>query len=209
MKNRIAFDLDDVLSRTAERMALISNAEWGTNLTVDDISEDWPAMWGVSAAEADRRSLFLNSAEVVLSYEAFEEAMPVLDALKSKRVDPIITTSRPNLVSEPTRLWLNRNFKGIFSGIYHAGIYDGPEDPSKYSQTKAELYRALDVQYVIDDQPKHVLGARKVGRAAVMLGDYAWNRSQRTEVSKRGGVWISDWQGVGEYFEERLNRTAA
>ncbi|OYW41969.1 hypothetical protein B7Z28_01930, partial [Candidatus Saccharibacteria bacterium 32-45-3] len=48
----VTVDIDDVLALSAQAFINHSNEKWLTNLTVDDYSEDWGAVWGLDKHDA-------------------------------------------------------------------------------------------------------------------------------------------------------------
>lgn len=195
----IAVDVDEVLSVGAQAFVDFSNTRWGTRLTINDIDEDWCKMWQVDKAEALRRSKEYHESGVISTFTAYDAALPVLEHLKND-YSLVITTSRNRLVSSETRAWLNERYPGIFDEVYFSGIFDchsGYEDAA--TCTKASLHKKIGASYVIDDQPKHCIGAVGVDARAILFGNYAWNR----EVDLPAGVTRCDnWEEVREYFDE-------
>ena len=60
-RGSIAIDLDDVLAAHVESFVAFSNANYGTNLGVEDYRDHWANLWGVENEEIERRAakLFL------------------------------------------------------------------------------------------------------------------------------------------------------
>jgi hypothetical protein len=97
---------------------------------------------------------------------------------------------------------IGRCFPGIFNGdIHYVGIWgSGAHILNKLRQTKAELCRELDIDYLIDDQLKHCIGVAEIGIRALLFGDYSWNQvNQLPKMVTR----VKDWAAVLEYFNEQ------
>lgn len=197
-KQVIAVDLDDVLAASIPAFVEFSNKKWGTKLTVEDYQENWMGMWGIDKATLIQRSDIIRS-ELWKSLEHSEEALPVLNGL-ARDYKLVITTSRRREMEKPTKDWINEYFHGIFEEIHHAGIFDKLRGEEAAKQTKAELYKQIGADYIIDDHPKHCLGADTAGIKAILFGDYPWNRNAKLPA---GVIRLRTWGEVGEYFARR------
>lgn len=195
----IAVDIDDVLASSAAAWVIYSNAQWGTNLTIEDYDEDWAKMWGVDHEEAARRALQINTSGLVGTYEDFREAKAVLERLAA-RYRLVITSSRVEYQRADTLEWLEKRFGGVFEAIHFGGFYDNWQ-PDSVKHTKAGLLQSIGADYLIDDQPKHCLAAAAVGVEALLFGEYAWSR--RVDNLPTGVTRCKDWVAVGKYFDGR------
>ncbi len=201
MKQTIAVDIDDVLSRSAEGFIAFSNQQWGMKLRLEEYQEEWTVVWGVDLHEAMRRSVEFHSSGVVSGYEPYESAASTLKRL-SKHFNLIAVTSRREILGPETNAWMTRHFPHIFQGLQYTGIWDREltisSVPSALSRTKADLCLEFGAEYLIDDQPKHCIGAAKSGVKALLFGDYAWGRV-KGDLPPRV-TRARNWQEVGEYF---------
>jgi len=203
MKQRktIAVDIDDVLARSAEGFVAFSNERWGMQLQPEDYQEEWAVVWGVPLEEALRRSIEFHSSGVVGGYQPYEAALPVLRRLAIK-FDLVAVTSRKTLIKPETDRWLDRHFPHIFREVHYAGIWDKQlthhDVARRLAHTKAEVCRQIGADYLIDDQPKHCIGAAKAGIKAILFGDYKWNRQQQE--LPEGVTRARHWDDVLEYF---------
>jgi len=195
----IAVDIDDVLALNAQGFIEFSNREFATNLQISDYKEHWADMWQVDFEETERRARVFHESKIVASYQHIKESVFVLDALKDK-FHLVIVTSRRNVLKDSTRAWLDTYFNGMFERIYFAGIYDGPLTKGSYVKTKAEVFKEILPDYVIDDQIKHCQAAIELGIDAVLFGNYSWNNAEELPL---GMVRCKDWNEVGRYFENK------
>jgi phosphoglycolate phosphatase-like HAD superfamily hydrolase len=193
----IAIDLDDVLAANAAGFVAFSNLRWGTNLRPEDYSERWEDLWQADVEETERRSLEFHASGVSLRYEHDRDAVHVLQHL-AKTYTLMIVTSRRRLVEPETRAWLEQHYAGIFDEVHFAGIYDDGVRETTHMETKGDIFRSLQVSYVIDDQPKHCIAAVEHGAHAVLFGLYPWNKDQQIP---EGVTHCYDWLAVGEYFD--------
>ncbi len=194
----IAVDIDDVLSHNVPEFVRWSNQQYGLKLTVDDYDEDWSRMWQVDHAEAARRNADFHASSVMAGYEHHDQAVPVLEELKS-HYELVVITSRPTRLRDLTLEWLERNYPTMFSQVHFAGMWDVITEHS-HKATKAELASKLGIDYLIDDQPKHVFAVAEAGISAVLFGDYPWNRDLDLP---DGVIRCADWSAVREYFDEQ------
>lgn len=194
----IAVDVDEVLSASAEGFVAYSNDKWGTNLTVEDYDEHWSKMWQITEEETNERWKVYNNERVISTYGAFLEALEVLQKL-AENYELVVATSRPRVLNADTKAWIDNNFPGVFSNIYHSGIYDDGESTDSHKMSKADMCLEIGADYLIDDQPKHCEGVAKVGIKAILFGEYPWNRSV---VLPEGVTRCRDWKAVLEYFNE-------
>ena len=197
-RETIAVDIDDVLARSAEAFITFSNQQWGMQLTPEDYQEDWATVWSVPLEEAIARGEILQSFMGVSGHRTFEEALPVLRRLAEK-FDLVTLTSRREVLKPDTDAWIAQHFPGIFKELHYAGIWDNPPDVLQaLEHTKGELCREIGADYLIDDHPKHCIGAAAAGIRAVLFGDYAWNRGEQS--LPNGIVRARRWHDVAEYF---------
>lgn len=195
----IAVDIDDVLALSAKDFIAFTNQRWGTNLTIDDFDEHWAKVWQVDHEEELKRKDEFLSSGIIKNYDHFPEAIEVLKALK-KNYKLVVLTSRVKALNQDTQNWINKNFKGLFSEIHLSGIWDDPNQLSieKIHYTKAEVFRKIGADYLIDDQLKHCIGVSKAGMPALLFGDYAWNQTESK--LPKNITRVKDWYEVLEYF---------
>jgi hypothetical protein len=201
-KQIIAVDLDDVLAASAEGFAAYSDSQWGGSHKPEQYLEEWAVFWGVPLEEALRRSVQFHASDAVANYNHFEDALPVLLHLK-KHYELIVVTSRRAVLKGHTDTWLETHFPRIFTAIHYAGIWDAdhrtPEEVKKVlSNTKATICSELGANYLIDDQPKHCIGAAGAGITSLLFGDYPWAKIE--EMPPRVHL-VKDWAAVQEFFD--------
>lgn len=200
MKKIIAVDVDEVLSASAEGFVNYSNDKWGTNLTIEDYDEHWSKMWQITEEETNERWRIYNDERIINTYGVFLEALEVLQTL-AEDYTLVVATSRPKVLSADTKIWIEKNFPGVFSNVHFSGIYDNGATEGSHMVSKADMCLEIGADYLIDDQPKHCAGVAKVGVEAILFGDYPWNRYVETP---NGVTRCKDWRAVQEYFSERI-----
>lgn len=199
-KKVIAVDIDDVLSNFAQELIALSNQKWGTNLTLDDYTEHWGEMWKVDDEIVKKRSDELHDAELAFKLKHSSDARPILKKL-SKKYRLVLVTSRRQVITQETKVWIDKFFKDIFEDLHFTGFYDTKNHASVQIQsTKVEILKQVGADYLIDDQPKHCFAAARTGIKALLFGVYPWN--QNIKELPKGVIRVKNWQEVLEYFNE-------
>lgn len=191
----IAVDIDDVLALSVDSFISWSNEKFGTNIKFEDYIEDWSELWNISQGETTKRVNRMYEEGLPSRYSHIEEAVKVLNKLKTD-YELIVATARRSAEHLVTKSWIKQHYPSVFKDVHFAGIWDEitEESPQK---TKAKLCRELGVDYLIDDQLKHCIGAHNVGVKALLYGDYPWNA--HADLPK-GIIRVSNWQEVESYF---------
>lgn len=198
IKPTIAIDVDDVISATASSFIEFSNERYGTNLTIDDYQEHWKEMWKIDLEETGRRAKEFHESGYVAQYEVVSGAREVLEELK-KRFRLVVLTNRHGELQKLTHDWLDSYYRGIFDDVVFTGFYDQLTDGS-WKQHKGGLAQTLGARYLIDDQPKHIIGAVEHGIEGLLFGEYVWNRHT---LLPAGATRVRDWEAVLRYFDNK------
>lgn len=195
----IAVDIDEVLGAYAVEFVKFSNERWGTHLTVDDYKEHWSEMWEVDMEETTRRAKELYKSgmtgripHIIGANEALKQLM--------KDFDIVLVTSRPIVLEQETRAWLEKYYSDVVTAIYFAGMYDGAVTSNSFMQTKATIYSELKPAFVVDDQLKHCYAAVELGIDTILFGDYPWNQDMN---ATEGLVRCHDWQAVIDHIQSQ------
>jgi len=128
-------------------------------------------------------------------YSHVSEAVEVLNKLKPD-YELIVATARRSAEHMLTRDWIKKHYPAVFKDVHFAGIWDEITEHSP-KKTKARLCRELGVDYLIDDQVKHCIGASGVGVKALLYGDYPWNNNTDLpdEIDR-----VLNWKEIDYYF---------
>ncbi len=198
-KQIIAVDIDDVLTYSALPLVEYGNKRFGLSGTIDDFDENLMNLWRMTHEQVEEEIvLYLTSGELE-KLLVIPEALDVLRELK-KNYQLIALTSRRDIVKDITKEYLDTHYPTIFEAIYHSGIYGtGKGEHTQHKLTKADRLQEVGANYLIDDQPKHCIGASEIGVKSILFGDYKWNRV--TEPFAKGITRCRDWASVLTYFE--------
>ena len=192
----IAVDLDDVLADSAIDFVEYGNKKWGTNLTIESYDEDWSTMWQMDHQTLREMSNHWHTTGQNLKHRPKTDALDALTRLRD-RFSLIILTSRRIESQKDTIEWINLHFKGVFDDIVFCGIWDKMHKHNN-KITKAEMCLRIKAYYLIDDQPKHIIGCTSAGIKCIMFGNYPWNRDIALP---DGAIRAVNWQEVLEYFD--------
>lgn len=195
-KPTIAVDIDDVLFPFVIGIAEHFNKLNGATLTPEDfISFKFEEVWGGTAEE---------SVVIVDEFQSTDsiELLPVAGASQAfsrLRADfeIVLVTARNSLFEPQTTSWLQAHFPGLFDGLIFAGNdYDG-----RGFRTKGEICKEIGAVLLIDDHPKNILSATKVGIDGILFGEKAWtNMDSLSELSVRH---CRNWEEtVGYIYDE-------
>lgn len=198
---KIAVDIDEVLADFVNHFVRFSNERWSTTLCFDDYDENWAAMWGVDLDEMKVRAQSYYNSDLVENLTVIPGAHKGLTSL-AVNYDIVALTSRPRVVSHRTVSWIDKHYGELLTEetIHFAGLWDELTEHS-HKRTKGELVQDLGIDILIDDQPKHCLGAAECGKSAILFGDYAWNRDIMLPSNV---VRCVDWSAV----EQEIDRIA-
>lgn len=191
-KKSIAFDVDDVLASHVESFVVFSNETYGTNLTMEDYSDDWPKLWGVAGDEVNKRALEFQTIQRIAAFTVKDDAQMALEQLKTKYDLYVITARRQHLVDTSID-WINRHFPNVFKEIHFVPMW---EPNNKI--TKSDICKKIGADYLVDDLPRHCNIAADAGIKAILFGNYAWNRNEKIvdNVTR-----CKDWNKLLQYFE--------
>lgn len=205
----IAIDIDDVLAQSSQAFVDFSNRRWGTQLSLEQYSEDWATMWGLDRDSPEHiRIVRERGSEALVAtipvMGRIDGAYEVLKRLKTK-ARLIVVTSRKEALKPETIHWLNTYYPDIFhqGTVYFTGFYERLATGS-WALHKGDMLRELGAQYLIDDQVKHCNGAVSCGVRALLFGSYA-HHTQSDPVHE-SVVPVRDWRAVGEFFNEEFKR---
>lgn len=193
----IGVDIDDVIAANAAGFIEYSNNKYGTHLTVDDYQDHWGEVWKAEHEEAERRAVEYHESGHIATYGIIEGAHEVLGELKDRYALVVLTTRR-NSINQLTREWIDKYYPDIFDELIFSGFFDSPTEKSIH-MTKGELAMRVGMDYLIDDQLKHVQSAAEMGVNGLLFGEYPWNMIEKlpSNVTR-----VKNWEEVRKYFKK-------
>ncbi|MFV0485141.1 MAG: 5' nucleotidase, NT5C type [Candidatus Saccharimonadales bacterium] len=187
----LAVDIDNVLADFNEAFVDYANKNWNSNITVDDITEDWAKLFGVDEVEWQRRAteLFSDKSQVYRNLPLIPGVEKEMAKL-GQHFDIIAITSRSRGTESATRAWLDANLPGMISEVHFSGIYDRFEDGiDSCKQTKGEICKSLNIDFFIDDEPKHCVASADHDISTIIFGEYPTNRDFNDPRIPRAKTW--------------------
>ncbi|MEI7792390.1 MAG: hypothetical protein WCI57_02815 [Candidatus Berkelbacteria bacterium] len=178
---KIAFDLDDVLTNTTEKLTDYFNHLHGTSHTlVDHVTFGLHEVW--CKPEEYCRTVcddFLSLHIPELS--PYEGAQVLLEQLSSNGYEIVIISSRPSIHFGATEAWIAKHFSGLKIELYLAG----QKHLNIPGRTKAEICKSIGATYIVDDAPHHIDDCSSEG-ILCFLWDRPWNQDYKeTDVARR------------------------
>lgn len=196
----IAVDIDDVIADSTESLRRLVNKRLGVNLTKEDYKvpgdyrKYYEHVWSQynltdKIKYVDLEDEMIISQSHVPLMAGAEEAVHELG--KISRI--IFITARHVSWEQATREW----FKDVLA---HDDIelYFSEGMRNTGAMTKGQLCRQLGADWLIDDNPRHLLTAWKEGIRTILFGDYGWHHAVDTPDTT---VRCKDWRQVMEYFQ--------
>lgn len=195
----IAVDIDDVIAANAVGFVKFSNNKYGTRLTIDDYQEHWGEIWKTEHEETERRAIDYHESGHIATYDIIDGAFDVLKKLK-QRFSLVVLTTRRSSINQLTKEWLEKFYPNIFDNIVFSGFFDAPNKESIH-QTKGELAKRINANFLIDDQLKHVQSAAAMGIKGLLFGNYSWNK---VDELPKDVMRVKNWEEVDQYFHSLL-----
>lgn len=176
---RICVDMDEVMADTLAEHLRRYNETFDEAIKADDLAGR--ALWDVAPLERQQQlRAFLDAEDFFEDLPLMADVQTVLKEL-SARFEIFIATQAmvvPNSLGPKFR-WLQRHFPFILPSHY---VFCGDKS-------------ILRAHYLIDDQPKNLIGFKGQG----LLFTAPHNTS--TNTSANGFVRVNNWQEVAQYFE--------
>jgi len=213
-KPRIGVDLDNVLFDFTPAFCEYSNAEFGTDLTSYSYHEHWAKIWGQNDELLPHNEL-MDRWHYMIGEKFFEKILPIKNAaeilrrLKELGYELVVLTTRSannpaddKEIRRQTRDSLSRDFSGIFDEIHFLGIWKGADQEKGHQITKSELFDKLNLDYLIDDQTKHVNAINASGEPrGILFGSFA-HQEDAAPNTPHFDSWNDD---LLKYFENKIN----
>jgi uncharacterized HAD superfamily protein len=195
-KEKIAVDIDDVLSSSTDAVRVFVNSRFGVDLDEQHYrieAEYWGYYESVWAQHGIDESSLMDDFHGGLTTDQ-SSISPVKGAPEawkrlSQKYDLQLITSRPKEMQLETELWLKEHLDPVLVSPIFLGFGQSS------SKTKGEVCAELGIHYLIDDNINHCRGAAARGITAILFGDYGWQYRVAGNL-----VRCKNWAEVGEYF---------
>lgn len=194
----IAIDVDDVLAHSVEAFRLKVNAMVGANLAPEHFRV--PGEYhhyldtvlqtnGVDYAPI-KDNLFVS---MIHDQSHIPPQPGAVQALKhlARRYDFVVVTARDTEWEPATHVWLRQHFPGVFREVHFAGHRHDPA-----GKTKGDMCVDAGADYLVDDNPEHVMSAQDRGVTAILFGEYGWHVNVPEDM-----VRCKTWQDVEKFFD--------
>jgi uncharacterized HAD superfamily protein len=112
-----------------------------------------------------------------------------LSEIKKQGHNLFVVTGRRYSLVEETKLWIEKHFPGIFSGIYHTNSYCS----TGVRLLKSQMCIDINADSIVDDDMIHILDCASKG-IKVLVYDHPWNRKELPD----NAVRFFDWNEIIE-----------
>lgn len=197
----IAVDIDDVLASSTDALRQVVNKKLGIELPAEayvveaDYWGYYDAVWEANGISGQISLDELNPQMRVDQSHVLPMpgAFAALSQMRSS-YDFIVITARSSDWEDATRVWLQKNFPGIFEEVFFTNEADGVKEKGK-----GDLCLEAGATWLIDDNIGHALSALEKGVDVIVFGEYGWHHRGIPD----GVVACKNWLDVGEYFSAR------
>lgn len=170
-KVRLGIDIDSVLCNTMPMLLEKINREHGTNISMDDAVQ-----WDFPVGDTTFDTLILAAFRdpvLLLALPPMEGSQEAIKRLVND-FDLVVVTSRKELTTDPTRLWVDEHFGPL--PVVHTG--------------DSKNGHALDI--LVDDAAHNVVPFAETGKPAILF-DQPWNQ----KVPEHPLIWrCKNWPQV-------------
>ncbi|KAL7410073.1 hypothetical protein BDY24DRAFT_401306 [Mrakia frigida] len=160
----VAVDLDDVLAQTNAKVAELHNAEFGTDMTLEDFkyyhywrNRGWgtPLETMIKVKSFYQRHLFADTAPVEGAFESLVRAKETIPGLEF-----VIVTARGEPERVGSQIWVDKFYPGVFRELYFTGAFthvatEGENGPPltavSHPLKKSEVLHRIGASILIDD----------------------------------------------------------
>jgi len=215
-KPRIGVDLDDVIFDLAPAFCEYSNEKFGTQLTPFNHNEHWAKIWGQNGEFLPHDELMDRWHEMIRGNFYFdnvspvENAAPILNKIKNLGYEMVVLTSRSannhadnENIRRQTRASLDKYYPNIFDEVHFMSIWAGDNPELGDQITKSKLFEKLDLDYLIDDQTKHINAINKHYNEprGILFGHFAHQKNIPPNTPH-----FENWnEDIVKYFENKIN----
>lgn len=204
---RIAVDVDEVIAQFVLALNNFCDEEHDMQYKVSDYSVyDFKTVWNCSQQESN------ELVHAFFESKHFHHGVPVIPGAEAslrrlgKSCDLMVVTSRQHVIQEPTLIWLDQNFPGVFPEV-HFGNHFALEGTSR---KKSEICREIKADVLIDDNPGYAMDCAEAGMQVLLFDwnlKYPWAKTEECGPHHSNITRVSDWAAVEamlSVFEQTL-----
>ncbi|KAF8610767.1 hypothetical protein BDV93DRAFT_517863 [Ceratobasidium sp. AG-I] len=219
----IAVDMDDVLCRTNEEVAKWHNANYNTNMSIEDFHyyHYWKNPgWGTPSETITKVHLLAESSEFA-NIPPVDGALEGAKALKALGYRLEIVTARSIRHQTHTDLWLSKWLPGVIDKVHYTGEFDHnpnvaipppPVDSNSIAPkklNKADILSMIGARALIDDSLPNAMLCASVA-PILLFGDYQWNKRPSTHSSAQDKMSYAErerWEEKEAKYRANKNGT--
>lgn len=190
---KIAFDIDDVLADFMPSLLNFVSPILHKQFSESEMTykEHYGEIWGVDLKTAvEIVGNFYKSIDF-RNIKSNPDASILINDLLKRNVEIIALTSRPDFIKGITLTWLEEKFPGVFTenNTYFTSRFYGEK------HSKGEICKQLQVDYLIEDDVKHVYSCIENNIKVIVLNK-PWN--ERIDNTHNGIIRVSSLQEILE-----------
>lgn len=187
---KIGIDLDEVVRDTLNQVIKFYNNKTNSSFTLKDFhSYNWDEVWGGTREQAINIWFEFNKSGLSYNISPIKDSISSIYSLSENNELIIITTQATELKNEATN-WINKHFKDLSLEIIFSGGYYG-----KNKESKAEIYKRLGVDIIIEDHSKYATECAQSGIKTILF-DKPWNQG----ISHSNITRVSGWPEALNYI---------
>lgn len=180
----IAVDIDDVLYPFADTVIEYVHKRSGKPVTAVELfgDQEYTAS-GLHESDFIRLVREYHAEDANLSHSPLPGSLEHLADLAIDN-DVYLVTSRLPSMKQHTEAWIQIHLGGVrLQDI----IFTGNHWNGNVTETKADICRRIEADYLIEDQPRYVDLFTDHPTQAILFGDYDWNKDHSYDV--RANNW--------------------
>lgn len=186
----VAIDLDDTLADFLGAFVHYARRTWNITIDPETYSDDWISCLGINIDQWRAMNDQIGQ-DADWWYRTFRPLPMARKAVRylSQYCTLVGITARQRKGELATRFWTKAVFADSIQECYFLGAYDEIREDSSLL-TKGALCKKIGAKCLVDDQPRHCLGARENDVPSVLFGRYNWSRDF---IRPRNVLWMPDW----------------
>ena len=188
----IGVDIDGVLAEFVQAFAEYYNSKHGTKVSKEHFfSYNFWEVLGGTRESAVREVMQFYETAYFRGIQPIRGSQEGVAALSQHQL--VVITSRPHVVHDETKKWVERHFPQMFKGIYLTNEWS----EAGKSQMKPDVCLELGVDVMIEDSLEYAVQCAGKGLMVLLLNQ-PWNRA--SELPERVAIAHS-WRDISRYLK--------